>query len=76
MGIKAKEVADPASCLNKADPEEPLFVLRAQDKRAPGLVRVWAVEFATRHGYDHPKYLEAIELAEAMEAWPRRKQSD
>lgn len=76
MAIKAKELADPESCLNKADPEEPLFILRAQDMRAPGIIRVWAVEFAGRHGYDHPKYQEAIALAEAMEAWPHRKPSD
>lgn len=76
MAIKAKEMTDPNSCLNRSDPEEPLFILRGQDIRAPGIVRVWAVEFATRHGFDHPKYVEAIKVADAMEAWPNRKQSD
>ena len=76
MATKAKEMGNPGSCLNKADPEEPLFILRAQDRMASALVRIWAVEFAKKHGYDHPKYSEAVKLADAMEEWPRRKFPD
>lgn len=76
MATKAKEMANLKSCLSKADPEEPIFVLRGQDASAPSLVRIWAVEFGKRNGYDHPKYNEAIDVADAMENWHRRKQPD
>lgn len=76
MAIKAKEIADKNSCLNKAAPDEPIFVLRAQDKRAPGLIRIWATEFAKVRGYNDPKYQDALDIADAMEAWPTRKLAD
>lgn len=33
-------------CLGKAAPDEPVFILRAKDKFAPGLVEAWAEKVA------------------------------
>lgn len=62
-------------CLGKAAHDEPVFILRAQDKLAAGLVRLWA-EQAHDHGCDNRKVAEAFECAAAMEAWPTRKYPD
>lgn len=59
-------------CLAKVADDEPIFVLRAQDKLAPILVRLWC-ELADLHGADLPKIQGAMELADKMEAWPTRK---
>lgn len=53
---------------NKADLDEPIFCLRAQDRAAPGAVRDWA-ERARRMGASHEKCQAAMETAVAMEKW-------
>jgi hypothetical protein len=58
------------SCLIKAGDDEPIFVLRAQDALAPGLVREWALQ-AQRLGTPHEKLQEAHMLAEKMVEWQR-----
>lgn len=62
-------------CLLKAADDEPIFVLRAQDKLAPEIVRAWAW-VAKNNGLPLEKYQEAVELAEQMERWPTRKYPD
>ena len=72
--------------LAKLKPDEPFFVLRASDKTAPAIVREWAKRFHAHHtkagttGYELAKSIEkhtsALEIADAMEAWPDRKQPD
>lgn len=52
----------------KADMDEPLFVLRAQDKLAPVVVRLWALH-ATMHHVPREKVIEARGLADRMDAW-------
>lgn len=80
MGLKKQELID--GCFAKAADDEPIFVLRGQDKLAPELVREWARRFATHHlymqqgTYWNKKYREAMALADAMEAWPNRKMPD
>jgi hypothetical protein len=84
MAIKAKEISE--GCFAKAALDEPLFVLRAQDKSAPGIVRAWAEQFRQDHikagtsGHDLAraitKHTDALALAEAMEDWKVRKQAD
>ena len=56
------------TCLKKAAEDEPIFVLRAQDKLAPNVVRHWARE---AHNYGTPitKVNEAFGLANMMESW-------
>lgn len=65
---------------------EPVFVLRAQDKSSPALVRAWAEEFRQAHinlgtsGHALAsvisKHTHALEVANAMEQWANRKQAD
>lgn len=73
MAIKSEELK--SGCIAKAADDEPVFVLRAQDKLAPALVRAWA-SLAHEHGCDVVKCQEAVELAEDMEDWPTRKFPD
>lgn len=63
------------TCLQKAADDEPIFVLRAKDKLAPIVVRLWA-ELAELHGCPKPKVMEAHALAVKMEGWPTRKFPD
>jgi hypothetical protein len=75
----AKETRELAAlgrgCLGKAADNEPVFVLRAQDMSAPGLVRLWA-ENASSVGCSSEKVAEALKCAVEMEAWPNRKDPD
>lgn len=84
MGIKSEEMK--SGCFAKAALDEPLFVLRAQDKTAPALVRAWAERFRQHHvkigssGFQLAsainKHTEALQVAEAMEKWATRKMPD
>lgn len=62
-------------CLDKVADDEPIFVLRAQDKFAPALVRLW-VEMARATGCDDARLQEALDHADLMDAWPIRKYPD
>lgn len=54
-------------CYAKADPDEPIFVLRAKDKLAPHLVRLWQAAYLA----DPFSILEAAAaLGRAMECAP------
>lgn len=62
----------------KADDDEPVFVLRAQDKLAPEIVREWAYR-AQCEGAPIAKCDDARRIADAMEQWQiahRRKVPD
>lgn len=74
--IREKEIESPNSCLNRAQPGEPVFVLRANDELAPGVVRLWAEGykygkggFGKMNGDQKRKYAEALALADQMDAW-------
>lgn len=68
-------------CLQKAGDDEPIFVLRAQDKLAPGIVRLWAAMVVREHMEGAPgelpegKITEALKLALLMERWQRDRGS-
>lgn len=64
------------TCLQKAADDEPIFVLRAQDKLAANLVRNWAQQAAMFLGNESPKVQEAFALADAMDRWPTQKYPD
>lgn len=73
--IKRDELTGP-SCLTNAADDEPLFVLRANDEQAPGIVRAWAYAYRSdkqqRGKYFDAairKFEEAIALAGQMERW-------
>jgi len=69
-------------CLGKADPNEPVFILRGQDKLAPMLVRAWADALelhapgARAGAAMKRKAARARELAARMERWQTRKIPD
>lgn len=76
--IREREIADPNSCLNRAVPGEPVFVLRANDENAPGIVAEWAEQYRREKGgvtlmtqAQYKKYTEALELATAMREWKK-----
>jgi hypothetical protein len=62
-------------CLGKAAPDEPVFILRAQDCFAADLVEKWAI-WARAAGSPPDKVTEAFALAEEMRRWPKRKTPD
>lgn len=79
MGTKQHEInlmLEGRGCLGKAAPDEPVFILRGQDVHASYAVRQWAEAAAIMLGSNHPKVWEALQCAEAMEAWPTRKLPD
>jgi hypothetical protein len=70
---KRDELSDPASCLNRADDGEWLFVLLGRDRAAPAAVRAW-VEQRVRLGKNRPddqQIIEAERWAAAVEAEQR-----
>lgn len=65
---KRDEVADPKSCLNTAEDDEPLFVLKGRDKFAPALVALW-VALRELDGEPRPILAEARQIALDMMGW-------
>lgn len=65
--LKRLELAKSHSCLNKAQPEEPIFVLRANDPLAAQAVRLWAAMATEIH--EPGKIQEALDLAHDMDRW-------
>lgn len=55
-------------CYDNAHPDEPVFVLRAQDMLAPEIVREWAYR-AQAAGTPEEKVSEARRCADRMEDW-------
>ena len=80
---KSEETSNPESCLNKTAPEEPLFVLRANDELAPYIVRDWAVRYRVAKSRQpggitpeqQAKYEEALEIVRDMQTWQHAKLS-
>lgn len=66
---------DTCETLKKVAPDEPIFVLRGQDRCAPGIVRMWA-DSARALGARNEKVDEALRCADAMEAWTPRHLPD
>ena len=73
---KQAELEEADSCLNRAAPDEPVFVLRANDPLFPVLVRAWAVKYCAAKvklgafgSREALKHLEALQLAKLGEAW-------
>ena len=58
-------------CLGKAANDEPVFVLRAQDKFAPALVEMWASLFLAEYvpGTATEKAQGAMMVAQRMRVW-------
>lgn len=61
-------------CYEKADPDEPMFVLLGRDVDAPDLVELWALQRLARgHGHKEEKPLEALGCAQDMREYANRK---
>lgn len=73
--MKAKDEAT-IGCLSRCEPTEPVFVLRGQDPLAADLVREWAGMMAARFPERREKINGALALADAMDAWPTKKDAD
>jgi len=54
--------------LGKAADDEPVFILRAKDRLAPGTVEAWAGRLQEL-AEDSPKAAEALQLAAEMRRW-------
>lgn len=77
---KTDELANPKSCINQAHPDEPVFVLRANDEQAPDIVRAWVVTYRAAKGENitpaqEAKAREALQLADRMAAWKYAEES-
>jgi hypothetical protein len=63
-------------CYEKAEPDEPMFVLLARDPLAPALVEAWASEHLRRQpaASGFSKYQEVMQCAADMRAWQNSKE--
>lgn len=71
--IKRLELLNLETCLNKAAPDEPIFVLRAEDAVAAQTVRLWATMAFGLH--EPEKIWQAMELANEMDKWRSEHQA-
>lgn len=69
---KNEELANPNSCLNRAEEDEPIFVLRANDPLAPSVIRSWTILSVQNHLHTD-KLTAAVQLAEKAEEWFQKK---
>ena len=74
--LKSAELSSPDSCINRAEHDEPVFVLRANDVMSPDLVNLWATNYIRLKGglgkmtdKQVAKAREAFKLADQMAAW-------
>lgn len=58
-------------CLAKVDEDEPIFVLRAQDRLAPALIREWVNRAKQASSLGARRTEEALQVADAMEEWQK-----
>lgn len=77
--IKRDELGTQTSCLNRADDDEPLFVLRANDENAPAIVLEWMRCYVRSKGnvasmssLQLKKAREAEQIASDMRVWKMR----
>lgn len=81
MALKKVEIENPDSCLNRAAPDEPIFVLRAQDCFASDVILKWCDMYRRAHApagawrseAHREKHNEAIEIVGQFERWRERK---
>lgn len=53
-------------------PDEPVFILRAQDNMAPSVIEIWADKVDIKRGTSCNKTIEARQLAHEMRVWQER----
>ncbi len=62
------------NCLEKAKDNEPIFVLRGQDKSSPKIIFAWMAQ--NFENLSSQRLQEAFDTAMAMKRWPNRKHPD
>lgn len=74
--MNKRQVINGPSCLTRANEDEPVFVLRANDALAPPMIRRWAHAYLLSKGgitlmtsEQLGKYNDALRVAIAMEAY-------
>lgn len=72
MSTRAENIAQPDSCLNKAEDDEPVFILRAKDLLATRAIGAW-ITAAHQNGMHVDKIESAHAVIDAMHAWRRKK---
>ena len=67
--FKLEEITNPKSCLNKAKPNEAVFVLLARDPAAPAAILAWIAERARLglESFGDAKLRDAYNAAAVME---------
>jgi hypothetical protein len=60
-------------CYEKAEPDEPMFILLARDPLAANLVRMWASLHRSTKGANLEKVEEAYANAAAMDHWRKQR---
>jgi hypothetical protein len=73
MSTKQENLDSAVSCWNKAEADEPVFILRAKDPIAPMVVRIWASLAAQMQAHERDKTFGAFMTATEMEEWARRQ---
>ena len=73
--MSTKEQPGRFDCWHKLAPDEPYFILRAQDAEAADFVEAWAIR-AGSLGCSPDKVNEAKDVAERMRRWHVRKNPD
>jgi hypothetical protein len=85
MAMTKKELLEATArgegCLGKAADDEPVFCLVAHDNLADELVDTWAIRAGSKAppvGSEHlvHKVIEARQIADAMRAWPYKRDPD
>lgn len=74
MTTKQKEL-EGHGILSKAQDDEPLFILRAQDVTAAATIEYW-IKNARSYGVNMEKLAEAERIVVEMRQWPNRKVPD
>lgn len=67
--IKATVLSNPGSCLNRAAPDEPIFVLRAKDPLFAPTIRLWAAMAQGQNVHALDKVDDALMVASSGEEW-------
>lgn len=71
---KREEILNPNSCLNRAQPEELIFVLLERDEAAPIAIQAW-IEARVRLGKNAPDDAQLIEARNILTKMLQRRGS-
>lgn len=81
---KTTVLTDPNSCINRAEDDEPVFVLRANDPLMPKVVQFWANEYqqmklalnGVLSDEQYQKFQEALQIADDARNWYIKNRED